>query len=469
MGVIRCISCHAPVNANQDILDFAAGLKAITGQRLLSETFAATRLGSPRQLYESIKALRRSSWPRTLGDTIEIGCGEGWFSRVILSEIPARSAVLTDLSSRTLVVCRSRLRGTHEIQAKSLTFATFSGLESCLAKDEFDTCYGVSTLSRSTDIPRFLSEMSRIVKPAGVAFFIEPNPRYLYALAMVLAGSLVELLQTGAFTERQADYASNFLSELKQTLVDIDEKNIFSLRTDKRISVADALRRVGYAAGFASVDSIYLGDNTSDWPWVSVNLRRHHLDEAGLTQLRKIWPTSRAELCPELDPQDRFPICLIWLSKDTISASRKAKVDVQPTGAAESPIFQPLAVLHAWLQLTLRHDGDAVALHVEGWCVARVAPRLLQLRLRNHDFFLPICWPRRDVQTAINSANIYPPFHGLCSGVEGDVLIGSGVDQAEITHVYLSIVTLEGTVLPLGEAVMEAVGRPKVFEVRPIP
>jgi ubiquinone/menaquinone biosynthesis C-methylase UbiE len=424
MGVIRCMSCRAPVNANQGILDFAAGLKAITDQRLLSETFAATRLGSPRQLYESIKALRRSSWPRTLGDTIEIGCGEGWFSRVILSEIPAQNVVLTDLSSRTLVVCRSRLGGTHGIQAKSLTFATFSGLESCLATDGFDTCYGVSTLSRSKDIPRFLSEISRIVKPAGAAIFIEPNPRYLYALAMVLAGSLVELLQTGVFTERQADYASNFLSELKQTLVDIEEKSIFSLRTGNRISVAEALRRVGHAVGFASVDSVYLGDNTSDWPWLSVNLRRHHLDEAGLTQLRKIWPTSRAELCPELDPRDRFPICLIWLSKDTMSSPRKAKVDVKRTNAAELPIFRPLAVIHAWLQLTLKRNGDGAALHVEGWCVARVAPRLLQVRLRNHDFFLPICRPRRDVQTGINSANIYPPFHSRCSGVEGDVLRG---------------------------------------------
>lgn len=99
---------------------------------------------------------------------LEIGCGPGYFSPTLAAAVPQGEVVLGDLQSEMLVLARRRLAGFDHARAVQLDA---TGLP--FADATFDAVLVVLMLGEVPERARCLSECRRVLRPGGVALFVE--------------------------------------------------------------------------------------------------------------------------------------------------------------------------------------------------------------------------------------------------------------------------------------------------------
>jgi SAM-dependent methyltransferase len=184
-------------------------------------------------LFNGMKRASGALWSASLGDAIEVGCGTGGFTMVVLSQIPACSVILTDTSLKMFGLCRAKLSNMNDLHATALTFATFSGTETCFRADAFDTCFGTSVLQHIVDVPSILQQFHRFLTPGGRAFFLEPNLRFHSALTATLARILAQWALEKSLPPDDASPMINWMAEVHCKVVNSGEIDILKDREDK--------------------------------------------------------------------------------------------------------------------------------------------------------------------------------------------------------------------------------------------
>ncbi len=100
---------------------------------------------------------------------LDLGCGTGW-SSAIYARRGAR-VVAVDISPKSLEVTKAKIEkdglgGRVSLQIMAAEQLAFIG-------ESFDYVFGISVLHH-TDLSRSVPEISRVLKPSGMAIFIEP-------------------------------------------------------------------------------------------------------------------------------------------------------------------------------------------------------------------------------------------------------------------------------------------------------
>jgi ubiquinone/menaquinone biosynthesis C-methylase UbiE len=94
----------------------------------------------------------------------DVGCGKGRFARILKDRNPGASVVALDLAEAMLRSIPPDI----ERVAASMTALP-------LATEAFDGAYATESLEHAVDIPTAVSELARIVKPAGRIVIIDKN------------------------------------------------------------------------------------------------------------------------------------------------------------------------------------------------------------------------------------------------------------------------------------------------------
>ncbi len=447
-GVVACVSCAMPVPMCDGIIDFVAGASATALDAIDYDEFYAINLESSLHQFNAIRALAGPLWPNNLGDVVEIGCGTGGFSMGYLTECEAGQVVLTDISVKMLGICRMRLARMGKVRAAGLTFATYSGTETCFAAKAFDTCLGASVVHHIIDVPSLLRQMHRLLKPGGRAFFWEPNLRFHRAVTATLGDILGTWIANRTVSDADISLMMNWMAEVHCNVVNSGEIEVLAGREDKHQFEAEQFEAMAEAAGFGSAKALPGGPDPTGSHTIRSYLVQSGISAPTLDRLSEVWPAAQARHFAALVPRDQSPSYLFWLGTNTRKGTVRriapdpAGVDPDPVSAGGSP------PLHLWLHLTIKRQGDAFALVTEGWCVAVERLKSVEITVAGKCTRLPIWWPRRDVHVAVNSDGRYPALHSLCSGISGTVPFAGVIGDESRIAVRVDVVTVDGDVLP---------------------
>jgi SAM-dependent methyltransferase len=129
-----------------------------------NKTYAGIRR-SQRRSKIVVRETGRFSDPKVL----ELGCGVGTFSRMMLTESPRLRLVSCDISPKAIEAAAARCA-----QFPNVLFQVADAAAMPFAAGAFDAVIGNSILHH-LDLVKTLKECHRILKPGGILWFSEPN------------------------------------------------------------------------------------------------------------------------------------------------------------------------------------------------------------------------------------------------------------------------------------------------------
>jgi SAM-dependent methyltransferase len=135
-------------------------------------------------------------WPTTLGRTLEVGAGTGGATMGLAAKAAMSGLVVTDVSPKMLRLCQRNLQNAGLLR-RDMMFVTYGATRSCFQSGSFDTVIGSAVLHHIADFKSFLAEVSKLLKPNGRAFFIEPALPFHRGLIAALADIIAELTRDG--------------------------------------------------------------------------------------------------------------------------------------------------------------------------------------------------------------------------------------------------------------------------------
>src|ERR1700761_109016 len=105
-------------------------------------------------------------WPSSLGDAIELGCGDGVTTRAILKQEAVRTLLVVDSDPAVLRACRSQLA--EQASTPPVWFAALGGGALATIRDAVaDTVIGSVVLGGVGDISGFLMRVTEGLWPGG--------------------------------------------------------------------------------------------------------------------------------------------------------------------------------------------------------------------------------------------------------------------------------------------------------------
>lgn len=100
-------------------------------------------------------------------DVLEVGCGRGGGSSYVARQLGPRSVVGVDFAASAVAFCRRRHR------ADNLSFKEGDAEDLPFGSESFDAVINVESSHCYPSVERFLSEVSRVLKPGGAFLFAD--------------------------------------------------------------------------------------------------------------------------------------------------------------------------------------------------------------------------------------------------------------------------------------------------------
>lgn len=440
---LGCDRCEHPVAFDGGIADFVAGTSSTRLDDIDYDQFYSVNLGASLTLFDGIRRAAGPLWPTTLGDAVELGCGTGGFTMAMLSRMPARRVLLTDVSVKMLEICRKRLAGMSGLRAEALGFATFSGIEDCFRPDAFDTCFGTAVLHHILDLHRITGQIYRLLKPGGRAFFLEPNLRFHRALTRTLASILADWARQGTLPRDDTIPMLCWMAEVHCNVVNSGELDVLVDREDKHLFVGDTFEAMADAAGFGIAGALACGPDPTGEETIQVYMNQCGIGALTMSRLRAAWPEAQQACFGPLEPRDLSPSYLLWLAK---TPRRDDLLPVVPDPAiAPDPAAAALPIRLS-LTVALRSDAGGLAIDANGWCLAGEPIKSVQLGANGAGGRLPVWRPRIDLIDVADTDG-YPPLHAFCAGIEGTIRVAGAPSGGQPVQVIFCVVALDGRLL----------------------
>jgi SAM-dependent methyltransferase len=368
----------------------------------------------PSPLFAELKRSAAGRWPTSLGDTLEIGAGTGYQTVPLIMAGEARSLVVTDVSVKMLDICRSRLVRMGLDRRQPLLFLTYGGTESPFRDASFDSCFGSSVVHHILDVGAFLADMARLLRPGGVAFFLEPNARFHRALLATLADILMDM---GHDEPGNPDLPLmvNWLAEVNLNLSHMGDLEFLASREDKHLFFSEEIEGLARQQGFAVAEALPLRPDPCGCQALET-----YVTQCGVSPRTRTEVVARARQIGQryfslLPPRDLSPSFLLWFSKAAAACPPAPRLP-----AAEPDPLTDNLILY---RVELRRDRDTC--RVQGWAVGHRPPAWLLLTLNGQPARVPIWLPSVDVNQAFGwrSARLFA--NALCARLTAEIPIDS--------------------------------------------
>lgn len=411
-AAVGCRDCGGRYPVAEGIVDFVAGRETTTLDDIDYDSLYMIS-DEPSPLFAELKRSAAARWPTTLGDTLEIGAGTGYQTVPLIMAGQARSLVVTDVSVKMLEICRSRLVRTGLEARQPLLFLTYGGTDSPFRDASFDTCFGSSVVHHILDVGAFLADVVRLLRPGGVAFFLEPNARFHRALLATLADILMDMGQDDPGNP-DLPLMVNWLAELHLNLSHRGDLEFLATREDKHLFFSEEIERLAREQGFAAAEALPLRPDPCGCQALET-----YITQCGVSPRTRVEVVARAKQLGQryfslLAPRDLSPSFLLWFSKGKTPASPPA-----PRLPAAKP--EPLADDSIRYRVELRRGRESC--HVQGWAVGHRTPAWLLLTLDGRLTRVPIWLPSADVNQAFGwrSARLFA--NALCARLAAEIPI----------------------------------------------
>jgi ubiquinone/menaquinone biosynthesis C-methylase UbiE len=426
-----CFRCGDRIPVEDGIIDFVRGSSRTKLDDIDYDAFY--RVNKDASLAQASTLIDQAGawWPITLGRTLEIGAGTGGATMGLVAKAAMSDLVVTDVSSKMLRLCRRNLQNAGLLRRDTM-FVTYGATQSCFQPGSFDTAIGSAVLHHIADFKAFLAEVSKLLKPNGRAFFIEPALPFHRELVAALADIIAELTSDGiAFDDPGVVRIVNWIAEVECNIAHHECLEFLSSREDKHLFIRSEIEEIAGAAGFARVAVIPFGIDPTGEPTLRTYLNLCQIDQTLVDRVCQVLPHCWTKYLSQLKPEDCSPSYLFCFQNG--SSMQQGKWE---------PRFH----------FNLERSDKGVK--IEGWCMASAPLAWVLAEAAGQTHKLPIWRPRPDVQARANRDAPYPAVNALCSGVSEEIECPK---IAMVPEIILSAVTTTGVRLPLGRF---SVGRP---------
>jgi 2-polyprenyl-3-methyl-5-hydroxy-6-metoxy-1,4-benzoquinol methylase len=440
-----CEACGAGVNIVDGIADFVAGrFDTILDASGYDESHGIDDAGA-RTYYHQIKRHAGARWPASLGVALEIGCGTGYLSRVLVESGDASALLLTDVSADMLRVCRSHLERLGLLARMSLGFATYSSHEDCLRDAAFDTCVGGSVLHHIPDVSAFLRSVLRVLKPGGRAFFVEPSLRFHAALAQSLAEILALMYGRSPAHSHDRQLALNWLAQTRQQMTHQGDIAFLSTFEDKHLFIGETFEDMALDLGYARAVAIPFGPDSSGEITLRALFGQLGISAEFTAEVLRLLPLMHGRHLALLHRADQAPHFLLWLERGDTPIPRLRQAARPPRS---TPRTEDLAPRHH-LILRMEAIAQGLSVHIRGWYLARGDVAGISIILNGVTHMAPVWRPRSDVHLALNQTGSYPAWNALCCGVESALTFDGVLSPTGTMILAVYAVLTSGATLPI--------------------
>jgi ubiquinone/menaquinone biosynthesis C-methylase UbiE len=173
---LQCSSCDYHVGVKDGIADFVADSSRTTLDDLDYDAVYGIDSDNSEDQFRRLKRALGEKLPEHIESYLEIGAGTGGFTEGFLRNVDIQNAVITDISPKMLRACRARLPhcGPNQRIQRNDVFSTFSSSEDCFTDSSFYVVIGSYVVHHILDYPKFFNQMYKLLKPGGIAIFLEP-------------------------------------------------------------------------------------------------------------------------------------------------------------------------------------------------------------------------------------------------------------------------------------------------------
>jgi ubiquinone/menaquinone biosynthesis C-methylase UbiE len=453
---LSCVDCQNVVRSSDEIILFAPESVRTQLDDIDYDSFYQVDMASSEASFLATKSIAGSRLASRYDTVLEVGAGTGGFTAGFLNNISVKNAIVTDVSSKMLSICRQRLTENLIDPPESLIFATYSTAEDCLAEDTFDLIVGSFVIHHVLDYEAFFARSHRAMKVGGKCLFLEPGYRFHKALVNTVLDVFGSLAADNVSDQQDIILLTNWISEINFNIKYSGDAGILSSREDKHLFRADAIQVAAIRAGFSTVEAIPYGV-----PDFGMNAARVYSAQLGLSEgfrlrflgLFKAYSRQHFELLASVDSTPSF---LFVLGKDTVVDSDSRGVTeiaevAAPAGRIDSTTGF-VSYLHHHLELSLTRSEGQVVLSIIGWACSSHQVLYVLLRSSEGEFTAPIGLPRLDVQQAINSSRYLPVENVLFSGVNSSFGLLATSDEDVECSVAVQFFLASGQVIDAGIA-----------------
>lgn len=411
---VRCRSCRAVYAVSHGIVDFVAD-RASTQLDNLDYDALYMISDEPSRLMHEVRATAAGRWPTSLGDAIEVGAGTGGQTVPLIMTGDIRSLVVTDVSAKMLRLCRDRLIRTALESNRPIAFFTYGDTASPFRDASFDTCFGSSVVHHILDLDTFFADVVRVLRPGGIAFFIEPNARFHRALLTTLADILMDMGHDDP-ANPDLHLMVNWLAEVNLNLSHMGDLEFLATREDKHLFFSEEIESLAQKHGFGQAEALPLRADPCGCQALET-----YITQCGVSPPTRAAVMARAkQLGPRyfslLQPQDLSPSYLLWFSKAAATGRPPA-----PRLPGTDP--EPLEGKSILYRVELRREHGIC--HLQGWAVGHRAPVWLHLTIDGKPTRVPIWLPSTDVNQAFGWRSTRLFANALCARLTAEILTAS--------------------------------------------
>jgi ubiquinone/menaquinone biosynthesis C-methylase UbiE len=398
-----------------------------------------------------IKNAAGNLWPPSLGDTIELGCGDGATTQAILTHETVRSVLVADTDPAILQACRTRVA--ELVPGLPLWFAALGGDLVTIRDAVADTVIGTAVLAQVGDIRGFITRIHRMLKPRGRAMFVVPNRRYHQAVSMAIAEALTQrYTRAGAWPEASGPVFA-MLGEMRRMLLHRGDPGLSGGTDETRLFDADALEDIARETGFGSVEVLPLDPDPIGGQTITRLCQEAGVQTEFAQEFGPLAATIGRPYLSLLCQQDASAFNLVWLTK---AAGPEVRFFTgRPTGLPMVYVGPDAAVggmMPRWsVELLGRDTPEGVIVTVGGWCLANIDALWVRVTLDSVSRQAAVWHPRPDVHEVLNRGHIYHPAHAICSGLR-DTMLFAGVHPADEGCLLRVEIVLSGGFVVTGPA-----------------
>jgi ubiquinone/menaquinone biosynthesis C-methylase UbiE len=463
-AVVTCVACSREYGAADDVIDFVGGrFDTLLDVEHYDEYHTIDDGGADVQFLR-VGQVAAHRWPESLGSVVEIGCGTGSFSRAMIAHRAVTDAVLTDVSTGMLKLCREHLQRLGIASSVPLTYATYSANEDCFQNAVFDTCLGSSVVHHITDVRGFLAKVYRMLKPGGRAFFIEPTLRYHQVVAMTFSDILAFLLARDPTNSPERQALHNWISEARRGFLHQGDLEFLATCEDKHMFIGEAFEATALEVGFATAEALPSTPDPDGINEISGLFARLRVGEELGGQIKRLWPNYARRYLSLLHEKDRSLGFLFWLIKPVEPRSVAAptpQVATEPALITEAVATGGGMPIRCDIKLTAEAVPEGIRLNISGWCLAVADLKAVRVTIDNVSRRTPVWLPRADIQLALNKEGLYPAWNALCCGIQADLIFEGATAAGSDVPIDLDLIfvngcfmrLMSGAALPLGEQI----------------
>jgi ubiquinone/menaquinone biosynthesis C-methylase UbiE len=444
---LTCEECGAVILESDGIIDFVQDAARSTLDDIDYDKFYSISELNARTAIAQWKTSAGSRWPADLGCCIEIGAGTGGATMGLVAGAPFQHLVISDISLKMLRQCRVNLKKANLLRPYDMTFITYGATQKCFRPASFDSAIGSAVIHHITDVAAFLGDLAQILKPTGVAIFVEPSLPFHRAIVAMLADIVAQLIAEGVpCADPNIVYMCNWISEIRCNLLHQGDLEFLATREDKHMFSRPQITHLAQSAGFAQVAVTAHGLDASGEETLRIYLAQCKVAATMIDRVCAALPMYFQKYMAVLDPEDQSPSYLIYFSKNNSFPGNEVPLEI-PAIPSKQNDEQLGPAVHCYLTVQIADEVAQRAVTVDGWCFSSTDLVWLVMDLDGTTQRFPIWLPRPDVQPVMNADRKVPPVNVLCSGVVGRVLLDRSTDVFDIA---LAVTTADEVSIPLG-------------------